>query len=118
MGHRSVLHSFRCCLAALVVLLLTGALPRPAASQGWGSPCPDGTSEYLGYNGADEAAWPVGRDGGLTTLERDALHRVFRVNYPDAPGYPGFSVETQRDVFARVKQVMDGLGTSTAGYDD
>ena len=80
---------------------------------------PDGTSEYFGYNGADEAAWSIGRDGELTTLERDALHRVFRVNLGDTPGYPGFSVETQWDVLfhsdwiGSSRYLTDGTGLNT-----
>lgn len=79
---------------------------------------PDGTSEYFGYNEADEPAWHVGQDGRTVTLDRDALHRVYRVNYPDTPGFAGFSVESSFDHFGRVYQVQDPTGISTYTYDD
>jgi hypothetical protein len=53
-----------------------------------------------------------------TTLTRDPLHRVYRVDYPQTPGYPAFAVEVTRDEFGRVTQSTDSLGTSTASYDD
>ena len=67
---------------------------------------------------ADEPAWRVAPDGDTTTLERDGLPRVYQVNHPAVNGYPAVSVFTQWDVFGRVVQTQDGLGTSTAAYDD
>lgn len=54
---------------------------------------PDGTSDTFGYNGHDELAWRYDGAGRTTTLVRDSLHRVYRVDYPATPGYPAFSVE-------------------------
>lgn len=60
----------------------------------------------------------MARDGRVTTLDRDALHRVYQVNYPATPGYPAFSVETQFDHFGRVTQTQDPTGISTFVYDE
>ena len=52
---------------------------------------PDGTSEYFGFNGAEEPEWTYRPGSGYTTLVRDSLHRVWKVDYPATPFYPAFS---------------------------
>jgi RHS repeat-associated protein len=86
---------------------------------------PDGTEEYFGYTEAGELEWesrPYQANGftqwSVVTYERDALHRVTRVVYPDSPqGVPGFSVETAFDEFGRPKSVSDATGLTAVVYD-
>src|SRR5262249_33574033 len=54
----------------------------------------------------------------VTTVERDALHRVRQVNTPQCPGYPAFSVSVTRDEFGRTTTLQDANGVSTFGFDD
>jgi YD repeat-containing protein len=79
---------------------------------------PDGTAVYAGYNGAEEPAWICRPDLTFVTLHRDALHRVYQVDYPQRPGYPAFSVTSVFDEFGRETQVTDANGTSFTAYDD
>ena len=65
----------------------------------------------------DELAWRCDGAGRTTTLVRDSLHRVYRVDYPATPGYPAFSVEGSFDRLGRLVSLADASGTGTFAYD-
>jgi YD repeat-containing protein len=79
---------------------------------------PNSAVELRGYNQAGDLAWRKKADGKLIVIaERDALHRVKRIDYPADVGGGVFSVTAVYDEFGNVTSYSDQTGTTQVEYD-
>ncbi|MES4791865.1 MAG: hypothetical protein C4321_01725, partial [Chloroflexota bacterium] len=79
---------------------------------------PNGSMEFFGYNEAGELIWWRKPDRTVVTVERDALHRPWRVTYPLTNGGSSFSVTTTFDGLGRPDSTTDAVGLTTVTYDE